>query len=305
MKKPLTIGFIAGVCTFVAAFLLFRISSSTLEAFDLITRFSATKWTLICSAVVAVIATLIVVTVQKSEKKTKLGFWAETHASKISSAYLLALGVIASIRPEAIWSLDDMKEIISLEWEIFGLSLTIFLVWNIVMKYLQNKMPSKPTDTFPTRTWKYIQRKREFYVDATLLLRNIDLLTINLPCLTIATVFTHVATEDTLSIAQGLVILALILTTNTLLGLFFAILRPFREEKRAMLEGMKVTSAEIDLQNKIDAEGSKVLAELSVVDALPDINEEQRTDMTSGILKNYEDKFRQDTERYCEVGTTM
>lgn len=297
MKKLIGIGTAIFALAFLASLLFFLTFFGIFHDFYLI---SDTVWiygSCIAAAAIAIVSLVIAVVLMKSEKKTKLGNWLSTNTAKLLLVYLLLDIFFVSIKSEIIWSFSDIKEVISLEWTIFGISGAIFLIWNVVaIEYLSQKKPKKPETIFPTKIWQYIQEKGNFYSSASMLLSNINLLFVNLVCLIVATVFVHVLSCEVTMLNQTLVILVLFLCTNTILGLFLDIVKPFYEKKEELLRETKVTNADIDLQNEIDKQAEKTLTAIKAIEALPNIDQEEKTKVMLGILQNFSDMFGEKVE---------
>lgn len=183
---------------------------------------------------------------------------------------------------------DDMKEMISLGWTIFGISITIFLIWNVVaMEYLGKKKPQKTTPIIPIDISLYIERKGDFYSSATMLLGNVNLLLVNLMVLAAGTVLVYIALREATIFSQSVTYFVVFLCINSLVGLFVDILKPFNEQKRQMLKETKVTNEEIDLQNKINIQTEQTLKIITEINKLENVDIEERNKIIAEILNNY------------------
>lgn len=58
-----------------------------------------------------------------------------------------------------------------------------------------------------------------------------------------------------------------------------------------MLQETKVTPLDVDLQNKIDKESKKTLTAIETIEKLPNIDDEEKNKLISGIVKNFVDAF--------------
>lgn len=297
MKKILSIIASIFVLAWLLWFGLFFTGLHICSEFQLITAKILLIWSTVAATILALVCAVVAMILLFTDKKTKLGNWLSSNFARILFAYTILIVFLLSIRAEPVMSIEDMKSIISLGWTIMGISMAIFLIWNVVaMEYLKNKMPSKPTSNLPTKLRRYIQEKEDFYFSANFLLSNVNLLLVNLLVLVFTTVFVFVTSREVTLLSQSMVILVLFLCTNTIVGLFLDILKPFNEKKRAMLQETRVSSADVELQNRIDEETKVTLSAIEAVENMKNISEDVKLTVISGILESYTSKFEDVTE---------
>ena len=297
MKKSIGIWIAIFVLVFGGALIFFLTCLGAFYNFSLISNAVWIYGSCIAAAIFTIVSLAIGAVLIKSKKQTHLGNWLSTNAAKLMLAYILLDVFFVSIKSDIIWSFSDIKEVISLEWTIFGISAAMFLIWNVVaIEYLDKKKPKKPESKRPIIMWRYIQEKGTFYSNASVLLSNINLLSVNLICLIIATILVHVSSCAVTMLNQTMVILVLFLCTNSILGLFLDILKPFNEKKKEMLQETKVTNDDVDLQNKINQQVEKTLTAIEAIEALPNIDQEEKTKLISGIIQNFTDVFSEKVE---------
>ena len=58
--------------------------------------------------------------------ESKFRFWIRNNLSKLSISYLIIVFTLISIKSTPIWSTEEVYSVLSIQWTIFGLSLTIF-----------------------------------------------------------------------------------------------------------------------------------------------------------------------------------
>lgn len=301
MRKSLNIIVSVFVLAWVICFGLFFSVLHIFFEFQLITSKVLMLYSVVTAVILGLVCTLIAMILLRTEKKTKFGNWLSNNGAKLLFAYMMFILFLISIRAELVMGLDEMKSIISLGWTIMGISIAIFLIWNVVvMEYLKNRMPTKPTSSLPTKMRKYIQEKEDFYCSANFLLNNVNLLLVNLLALVFTTVFVFVSSGDATILSQSMVILVLYLCANTIVGLFLDILKPFNEKKKAMLQETRVTSADVDLQNRIDEETKVTLSAIEAVENMKNISKDVKTIVIAGILENYTNKFGKAAEEMIE-----
>lgn len=247
---------------------------------------------LIVAGIFSIVSLIVVIFLMKSKKKTKIGHWLSINSAKLTLSYILLLFFFSSVKSEVFLTIEDMKELVSLEWVILGISITVFLIWNVVtIEYLQKSKPQKPQNSLPTKIWLYLQKKEDFYSDATSLLSNVYLLLINLTVICIATVNIYVTSRTATIISESIVILGLYLSTNTIIGLILDIFKPFNEKKNAILRETKTTNKDIELQNSISKDGEKLLIAIEAINKLQSIDDEEKNKLKAELLSNYISKY--------------
>lgn len=297
MKRLLGILTAIFVIALIGSFILFFSAMDVLFEFELITEKMLLVLSCVAAFVFAVVCIIIAILLMKAEKKTKFGNWLSSNIAKITLAYTFLTIFFFSVKSEVILTIEELKEIISLGWTILGISVGIFLIWNVIaMEYLEKKKPNKPLSSFPTKQWRYIQEKSNFYSDATMLLSNVNLLLVNLLVLVVVTVLVFVTSRKATILSQSATFLVLFLCTNTIVGLMLDILKPFNEKKKSMLQETKVTSADVDLQNEIDQQTEIVLKTIEIVEDMQNVGEEVKKQVVTGILESYLNKFGETLE---------
>lgn len=292
MKTVIIICISTFLFDFLGAFILMFAFINIFYNFELVSVNVLLYAPLIIAGIFWIVSLIVEIYLMKSEKKTKIGHWISTNRAKLTLAYILLLLFFLSIKSEVFLTIEDMKALLSLEWTILGISITIFLIWNVVtIEYLQEKRPKKPQSPLPTKTWIYLQEKENFYSNATSLLSNIYLLLINLTVICVATANIYVASRTATIRSETIVILGLYLSTNTIIGLILDILKPFNEKKKDLLEEMKTTNADVELQNSITKDSQELLIVIEAIDKLQSIAGEEKSKLKSELLSAYISKY--------------
>lgn len=220
-----------------------------------------------------------------STKDTKLRNLLSQNYPKLIIIYLLLIIIFISIRPEIIWSFDTLKDVISLEWTIFGISIAIFWVWNVVIvRYLDKAKPIKPEKMCTIQKLEYINKRKDFYPNASTMFNTVTLLIINLLVLAMATACALMINEEVTLFSQNFVIVAFYLCSNTLIGLLSDILKPLKEEKKAMLEETKVTSKDIKEKSEIEEKLHNASRLIKGIELLESVDEEQKKKIKTEIV---------------------
>ena len=302
MKKILGILLATFVIMWIASFaLVFSIMHVFCE-FELISTTGLFTQTCIFASVLSILCLIITIVLIKTEKTTKLENWLSNNRAQMMLACTFITVFCLSINAELIMTIEEMKEIISLSWSISGISIAIFLIWNVIaIEYLVNKKPKKPSSCLLTRTWKYIQARRTFYGDATTLLSSINLMLVTMLFLVTTTVFVYVSSREATVSAQSMSILSLFLCTNTVLSLLFDILIPFNEKKKTMLQESKVTNVEVELQNEINKQTEITLGVIETIKNTKNISQEVKMQVIAEIINCYSDRFRMTPEEKIQA----
>ena len=222
----------------------------------------------------------------RSEKKTRWkNFWAMNYPNFIL-LYIVLLLCVISLKTEIILTLDELKETISLGWMIFSISITIFLVWNVViLQLLQNERPNYSKDYSPLQTIIYIQRKGIYHEKVAITFITVHLLTINLFTLLCTSVLVYFSVHAVTLFTQTLVNTTFYLCANTLVSLFLDILRPIKKEKMSMLETSKITETDLKLQNDFSRYLDSTLNALKAIKELPTLSEKEKNELQDQIIK--------------------
>ena len=199
------------------------------------------------SGVVAFIGAVLIVRSTKRFKETKLSFWIGKHFSKLLLGYILAVLMIGSINSQPIWDADMVSEVLSLQWTIFGLSLTIFLVWNVLMvEFLKGKQPKVSESSSLYQKFTLALEKKTYTQEIDTTFNSVVLLTINLFLLLLSSSIIYIGMNPESVITQNILLCSFFFTTNSILCLFMDILLPLKKDKEEMLKNNSVTQSDMD-----------------------------------------------------------
>lgn len=216
----------------------------------------------------------------KAEQKTKIENWISMHEAHFISLYIVAVILFGSLSAEVTRTIDELKDLVSLEWSMLGISVAIFLVWNVViLKYLKDRQPAEKVAGGWIDKYMYIAKKGEFYQTASMLFSTTTFLYINVVVVIIATATVYLFEGEVTLWKQNAVIVSFLFCTNTVGILFGDILKPINEEKKSMLQAMKITDAEVEFQNKLSQQIDESLLLVTMIDQLESIGEEEKIRM--------------------------
>jgi len=202
---------------------------------------------LMISGIVAFIGAVLIVRSTKRFKETKLSFWLGKNYPKLLLGYILAVLTIGSINSQPIWDADMVSEVLSLQWTIFGLSLTIFLVWNVLMvEFLKGKQPKVSDSSSLYQKFTLALEKKTYTQEIDTTFNSVVLLTINLFLLLLSSTMIYIGMKPESIITQNILLCSFFFTTNSILYLFMDILLPLKKDKEEMLKNNSITQSDID-----------------------------------------------------------
>ena len=199
------------------------------------------------SGIVAFIGAVLIVRGTKRFTETKVSFWLGKNYPKLLLGYILVVLTIVSINSQPIWVADMVSEVLSLQWTIFGLSLTIFLVWNVIMvEFLKAKQPKVSDSSSLYQKYTLALEKKTYTQEIDTTFNSVVLLTINLFLLLLSSTMIYISMKPESIITQNILLCSFFFTTNSILCLFMDILMPLKKDKAKMLKNNDVTKEDID-----------------------------------------------------------
>ena len=237
------------------------------------------------STLIAIIISVIIAIFINSPKKTRWkNFWAMNYPNFILF-YCISLLCVSSLKAEVVLILDELREIISLEWTIFGITITVFLVWNVViLQFLRDKKPPKLDGYSPIKAINYIREKGNFHEEVAMTFISVYFLIINLFVLLVTSVLVYFSYQHVTLFIQILTNINFYFCTNTLSMLLLDILRPLKQEKRSMLEESKITDADLKLQNDFRVYIDRTLNAIKVIKETSALSEKEKAEIQTKIL---------------------
>lgn len=205
-------------------------------------------WSGLCVSVgVSLIGTVLIMRSTKRIKETTVSFWLKQNLPGLIVGYLLLIFALLSMKSQAIWTTEEVHDILSLQWTIFGLSVTIFVVWDaVVVGFLKKKQPKATTSDDALQKYKLIMEKSAFSQEVNTTYTTVILLTINLFLLLISTTQIYINNKPDSVFTQILLHGTYFFTTNSIICLFLDILKPLRKEKAEMLKNNTMTKEDVD-----------------------------------------------------------
>lgn len=168
---------------------------------------------------------------------TRLENFIAMNGANLFMLYLIAVICVGSLRAEVTMTLAELKEMVSFEWTIFNISITIFLVWSVIaQQFLKEKKPRRPDNYTVKTALAYLQEKSSFHAEASNLFFSFYLLIANLFVLLIVSALVFLYVGDIALWLQTFVYIAFFLCTNTVSCLLVDVMKPFIKERRQLNE---------------------------------------------------------------------
>ena len=228
---------------------------------------------LVASLFLSVINSILVAVRTHRTKSGKIGFWASKNYPKLVLAYVILILCLMSVSNSVDWTADTVNEVITIEWTIFGLSLTIFLVWNVlIVDYLKKKQPVVSDGLGFIQRYELLLKKQSFSQEVDNTFSTVVLMTINLVLLLFSTSLAYLSHLSETVFTQVLIRCTFFFTTNTIFSLFIDLLRPLKKDRDALKKNNVVTKEELDTAEAgamvytILEAGVKAISEISGLD---------------------------------------
>ncbi len=248
MKKISSLGF-SILLFFASIFFLGVLVASILVCINNFVKVSDKSLLWCCLGIVIVSVGIVVLIMRQTKrfKETRFSFWLGKNYPKLLLCYILINIALVSVKNELVWDANTASDMLSLQWSIFGLSLTIFLVWNvIIVEFLRNNQPKEPKPSELFQKYKLALEKRSFSQEIETTFFSVTLLTVNLFLLLLSTSSIYISDNAESLITQNILHCSFFFTTNSIVCLFLDILKPLKKDKADMLKDNNVTKEDID-----------------------------------------------------------
>ena len=230
-------------------FLAFLLVGSILICIKNFTEVTNKVW-LWCGVGIVIFSAIMTVLTVRSTKRfgeTKFSFWFSKNYPKLLTSYFLLILALISIKSEPVWDTEAVFDILSVQWTIFGLSLTVFLVWDvIIVEFLKKRQPSADDSADLLQKYKTIIEKKSYSQEVETTFLSVTMLTVNLFLLLLSTSQIYIAAMPDTLFTQTMLRCSFFFTTNSIACLFLDILKPLKKEKTEMLKSNNVTKEDVD-----------------------------------------------------------
>lgn len=236
------------LASFIFGFLLLFSICSTLNDFEIINAKTTFFSSVGLSFLISILVVVLIIVDANSKKTSKLVFLLRQQCPKLILSYVFPLLFSRSIRKEILWTAQEIAEVLSIIWTIFGLSITIFLVWNVlIVGYLKSKQPVEKKDSNLIEHYHYLISRNTFVQDTKTLFNTVVFLVINLFVILMATTSVYLSKSPESLLTQNITICAFYFSTNTLVFLFLDILKPLQKDRKALIDQNQISSTEFEM----------------------------------------------------------
>ena len=223
-------------------------------------------------------------------KESKFGYWMKRNYHRFFLSYIILNLFLVSFMKSAIWSYDEINDLLTLEWTIFGLAITIFLVWNVlIVEYLKKKQPDGSKLTNPLQKYELLLEKQSIYSEVEITFSTIVLLSINLILLLFSSYLTYIIHIPESIITQNVINCAFFFTIYTISILFFDILKPLRKDKQSLLKNNQVTMKELDTTKAEMVVHALYKGTVDAIQEMSDLSDDEKKQLSNAYVEAIRD----------------
>lgn len=287
MKQFKEIGFVIFllVFVFILLFPFFFSLLNCLQKFISIEDSFIIIFSTIASVVLSIVNVVITEISLHSLHQSKFSFWIKNNYPKVILSYLILMFVFMSISNELRWKGNEIREVLTIEWTIFEVSMMVFLVWDVFyVNYLKSKQIRTDDKMDSVKRYKALLNKQTLFSDIVSAKSSIIILTINLFLLALSSGMIYISNKQDSVLTQNIVVCTFYFSTNALVLLFIDILKPILAENKALKKANRITKEELDR-----AESKALLQTIqeSVIKTIDDLDpsESERAKATLKIIE--------------------
>ena len=219
-------------------------------------------------------------------KESKISFWISQKYPKLLFGYFMLLLLLASIENKVVWCTDELNNILSIEWTMFWISLTVFLVWNgIILESLKKHVPEGQEKQDFLSRYEMLIKQRLFSREIETSFMPMTFISINLFLMILSTTFVYIVHLPDEVITQNIVRCAFYFSSNTLVMLFLDILKPLKEEKTTLNKNNQVTKKEYDSAQAKAIIQMFISTEIKMINDSEELSEEEKRKRTIQFLE--------------------
>ena len=174
-------------------------------------------------------------------------FWLGKNGITINLALILAGMFLASFQTEVILPKNQLKELITVEWMIFAIAITIFVLLVSRFKGLVDSAKPKKEEQNIYKRLVELDKKLIIHVNISAMFAMILLLFINVISLVFSTAFIYLITDEFTILSQNIVLFSFFSSVSVILNLFIEIIRPLYETKKKREKDLIVSKEDIQV----------------------------------------------------------
>lgn len=280
---------------FILSFALVAAIIVCLKRFFEITDAGFLWCSFVISIFIAVVCTICIEININHFKYSKFSFWIGKNYPKLIIAYVILIYALISVQNQINWTIEEVRDAVSLQWTIFGLSLAIFLVWNgIIVDFLKQKQPRSRNEQNGIKKYELLMKKKAFSEEVETTFSSIILLTVNFFLLLLSTSLVYIQNLSQEIIVQNVVLCSFNFSLGTMSMLFIDILKPLKKEKTDMLKNNDVSKEDVDnAQTAVVAQAFIDGIEKAIMSLDPEkYSEEEKRKLIIEYLESFRDAAR-------------
>lgn len=226
------------------------------EKFTLIDAAQAMIISIIISFILFIGVNIVKSVCAKMIVENKAVVWFQKHKANFVLLCIMLVSLSSSLKNTIIYDESELKGFLSLQWTIFTITITIFIVWTAIMvKYLKDSEPNIDdiSGNDPDEISLFYKiRKKKFYAEIVQRTSSLIFVILSAIVLIICTAIAYVVQEGVTIFSQTLAIFSFYMTVNSLSQILIEITIPYFNETIELLINNDVSAKDInESQNKV------------------------------------------------------
>lgn len=222
----------------------------------------------------------------RAGKKNKFDIWLHNNKATLILSYVFSCVCFISLRTELSWTYEKAQDMMLLEWTIFGLSITVFVLWHaIVPKQIADRVPEEKNIHNIIQKALLIEQKYDFYENVNDAFTSVSLLSVNAMVLLISTSHIFITCNDITILGQNLAIISFYLCTNTLSDILWSILEPLMLRKKELLKNTNVTQKDLKFVEDTKRKVEEISVLTQMMKDIADVDETLKKQIIAEVCK--------------------
>jgi hypothetical protein len=212
----------------------------------------------------------------------------------------LVFFILLSLSSQVSYSLEQMRELLSLEWSIFGLSITLLLVWQVLINnHLRKALLSPKRELNNFERCSYIKYKTLFHDYTNFKYSPLILLSVNILLLIFSSLLLYPRSNELTLLAHNVTMICLSISLFSFFLLSVDLIRFVHYERKEILSQVEVSKEELDFRDRIQEREKKVTSIISEIDELDALTQEQKDSIKQNLMESI---FNSENEKNINEG---
>lgn len=253
--------------------------------------------TVLCSIIFSVISFTLFLIFRHNKKFIQ---WYQAHKYSIVIWLFLVFFILLSLSSQVSYSLEQMRELLSLEWSIFGLSITLLLVWQVLINnHLRKALLSPKRELNNFERCSYIKYKTLFHDYTNYKYSPLILLSVNILLLIFSSLLLYPRSNELTLLAHNVTMICLSISLFSFFLLSVDLIRFVHYERKEILSQVEVSKEELDFRDRIQEREKKVTSIISEIDELDALTQEQKDSIKQNLMESI---FNSENEKNINEG---